>query len=300
MVAATIRIDLAHLLAPQGTDLLVLDDMEQLGLHVQRQLADFVEKKRSPIGLGEQPLACPVRPRKSALRMPEELALEQILGNGAAVHGNEREFAARTHFVNIAGRHPLAGPALAGDQHRAVGHGNLGNQPFHLDHRTRAEMEYPPLPGHHLAQRLVFRLQSPHRADLLDAVQQLLVAYRLDHVVGRTRPQRLDCSFHGRKSSDHHELRIDAAAPKTAHQFHAVSVGHHDVAQRDIDIAAHQLGRCLFHTGRRVDRMTGLAQRRGQNLADRRLIVNYQYMHRSASFSFCPNDSPPPARERAA
>ena len=53
--------------------------------------------------------------------MPEQLALEEILGNGAAVDGHERPVLARAAAVDLVRDQLLAGAGLAGDEHADVG-----------------------------------------------------------------------------------------------------------------------------------------------------------------------------------
>ncbi len=68
----------------------LLQHPQELDLHLQRHIADLVQKK-SP-ALGELETAEPRRQgaRERALFMSEQLALEQVRGNGAAVDRHER------------------------------------------------------------------------------------------------------------------------------------------------------------------------------------------------------------------
>src|SRR6185436_17840151 len=101
------------------THRLLLDHREELGLHVRRQLADLVEEDGAAVGLDEEAAARAVGAREGAFGVAEELALEKLLGNGAAVHRQERAFRAARALVDPAREHALAGAALAGDEDRA-------------------------------------------------------------------------------------------------------------------------------------------------------------------------------------
>ena len=68
---------------------------EELHLEVQRQLADLVEEERAAVGLLEEAAAVGRRVGERALLVAEELALEEVLGDGAAVDGDERRALAR-------------------------------------------------------------------------------------------------------------------------------------------------------------------------------------------------------------
>jgi hypothetical protein len=56
---------------------------------VKRQLADLVEKQRPAVGLDEKPAARAVGAGKGALGVAEELALQELLGDRAAVDRQE-------------------------------------------------------------------------------------------------------------------------------------------------------------------------------------------------------------------
>jgi hypothetical protein len=68
--------------------------------------------------------------------MPEEFALDQILGQRAAVDRHERSFAAQTLFVNRAGDQLLAGAGLTEDEDRRFRRGDAFDQGSHLLHRA--------------------------------------------------------------------------------------------------------------------------------------------------------------------
>ena len=65
---------------------------------------------------------------KCATFMPEQLALEQMLGDGAAVDRDERSFASRC-FMDLSGNHLFAGTRLAADEHRRERRRNLFDEP---------------------------------------------------------------------------------------------------------------------------------------------------------------------------
>ena len=80
----------ARRVVADAAHLALLQRAQQLHLQRQRQLADLVEEERAAVGLLEQSLPLGGRAGERALRVAEQLALEQRLGNGAAVHGDER------------------------------------------------------------------------------------------------------------------------------------------------------------------------------------------------------------------
>ena len=63
---------------------------------------------------------------EGALFVPEQLALQELRGDGPAVDRDERAVAALGMIVQVARHHLLAGPGLAGDEDFGVGVGHHG------------------------------------------------------------------------------------------------------------------------------------------------------------------------------
>src|SRR5437773_4081890 len=94
--------DLAHLL--------FLDRAQQLHLHRERQIGHFVEKQRAAVGRLKKTVAVAFGAGERTLLVAEELALHQILGNRAAVDGDERQLGARSLEMDHPRRQLLAAP----------------------------------------------------------------------------------------------------------------------------------------------------------------------------------------------
>ena len=75
---------------PTRSNRAVLEHAQQLGLHAEGHLADLVEEERPPAGQLEPPLLLPVGAGERAALVAEELALQQLLGQGGAVDGHQR------------------------------------------------------------------------------------------------------------------------------------------------------------------------------------------------------------------
>ena len=117
-------------LGADGIDLAVLQGAEQLHLHVERQLADLVEEERAAVGLDE--LAGPLLggAGEGALLVAEQDALDEVLGDGAAIDGDEGLAGAGALALDGAGDQLLADAALALDQD---GDGRAGRALAELD-----------------------------------------------------------------------------------------------------------------------------------------------------------------------
>ena len=96
---------------------LFLQDAQELGLQIERHLADFVEEDRARAGHFEQPRLVPVGAGERAFHVPEELAFQQVGRQGRTVDGDER--LARMPQVMDGPRGDLfAGAGVADDENR--------------------------------------------------------------------------------------------------------------------------------------------------------------------------------------
>src|SRR4029450_7211197 len=87
--------------------------------------------------------------REAAPQVAEELALEERVGEGAAVDGDESPPAARPVLVDPARDALLPGPPLAEDEDGRPRGGDARDRLVDVDHRRRA----PDHPGRALARR---------------------------------------------------------------------------------------------------------------------------------------------------
>ena len=196
------------LVAADALECLLLEHAQDLGLEGQRHVADLVEEDRAAVALLELADAAAVGAGEGALLVAEQLALEQVLGDGRAVEGQERCLGAGAVLVDGAGDQLLAGAALAGDQH---GKGLVGDAADRLEdllHRRAAAHEG-------LAREVVVRRrlrddgrlahQACHLQGLADHPAQLLHVERLEQVVVRPLPHRLDGGIRRPRQGDEHD-----------------------------------------------------------------------------------------------
>ena len=121
LVAARMRTStLMTRAAAQPRELLVLQNVQQLGLQRRRHLADFVEQDRAFVAQFELARLGVRRSGKCSRLVAEQFALQQIGGNGRAIYFQERAVRARREFVNQARQHFFAGAALAQQQYRNI------------------------------------------------------------------------------------------------------------------------------------------------------------------------------------
>ena len=116
----------------------LLDHAQQLGLHGQGQVTDFVEEQGATLGRLEVALAVLRRAGVGAFARAEELGFDQVLGDGAAVDRHEGAARAVAAFVHRTGHQLLAGPRFAQDEHRRHAGGHLFDAVTDLFHAGRA------------------------------------------------------------------------------------------------------------------------------------------------------------------
>jgi hypothetical protein len=76
--------------AADALDLALLEGAQELRLEARVHLAHLVQEEGAARGLLEAPDTAAVGAREGPLLVPEELALEERLGDGGAVHLDER------------------------------------------------------------------------------------------------------------------------------------------------------------------------------------------------------------------
>ena len=83
-------IDFVLMVAAHRPHLFFLQHAQQLGLHLQRQLPNFIQKDRASAGRLKEALFGPDGAGKSALLVAEQFALDQGRHQRPAIHGHKR------------------------------------------------------------------------------------------------------------------------------------------------------------------------------------------------------------------
>ena len=114
------RVDLDRLLATDPLEITVLQDAEQSHLHGGRQVTDLVQEQGAAVGALEPPLARLDGAREAPALVAEELRVDQVRGDRAAVDPDERSGGSNRPRVDRARDHFLAGAGLSEDQDRKI------------------------------------------------------------------------------------------------------------------------------------------------------------------------------------
>ncbi len=233
----------------------LLEKPEQLGLQGRHHLADFVEKHRAAVGRFEQPALLAIRAGEGAALVPEQLALEQVLGQRRAGDVHERLGRAVAAEVNHLRREILAGAALPCQEHgRGGAGGNLLEQRPDVHHRVAVADDAVEAVGLRLGapQRAHFAAQPRRLERFLDKECDLVEVEGLVGVVIRALLHRLDGRIDARigREQDHQRVGVgDLDAPQ---DVETVAVRQLVIEQDEVDALA-ESGRSL----RRPSRLRG-------------------------------------------
>src|SRR6266542_4289750 len=104
-------------LATDAFQFAFLQQPEQLGLHLDRHVADFVEEQRTAMCLFELAEVPGGRSREGAFLVSEQLRFDQLRRHGRAVHVDERLIAASASLVNGACDELLSSTGFTEDTH---------------------------------------------------------------------------------------------------------------------------------------------------------------------------------------
>ena len=104
-----------------------LQDAQQLGLQLQREVPHLVQEDGPAVGQLELPLLVADGAGEGPLHVPEQLAFQEVPRDGGTVDGDKGSGAARTPRVDGARHQFLAGAGFAGDEDGRLGVGHLAH-----------------------------------------------------------------------------------------------------------------------------------------------------------------------------
>src|SRR6185295_13182061 len=93
-----------------------LQEPQQLGLQIEREVTDLVKKESAALGGANHSFVALDGPSESAFAIAEQLALDHVFRSGRAVEGKEGVEAARGASVDSASNEFFAGAGFASDE----------------------------------------------------------------------------------------------------------------------------------------------------------------------------------------
>src|SRR3984957_9760310 len=275
-------VDLHRALGADGIDLSFLQRAQQLDLHVEAKLADLVEEQGSSISFLELAKMFVGRARERAFLMTEQNRFDEILGNGAAVHGDEGPPCAFGRTLDGAGDHLLADARFSFDENRNV---RLRRPPaeaddlMHLAADTDEIVEIETVIGAFLEPRHFTR----QRADLEcvpDGDCDPLGACRLDQKIACARAHRLDGGIDSAPRRQYDDRKIVMTDLYPGQHRQAIHIGHDEIEEHERELVAprtiQQVERRLA-TGRGDDRHSRARDSRFEQPALDGIVVDDKY-----------------------
>ena len=230
-------IQLDQLAAAHALQRAFLQEAQQAGLCVQRQIAHFVEKDGATRGCFEMADAARIGAGECAALVAEQFRLHQVRWQRAAIDRSERPIGACRQAVQGPRGNLLAGARFAGDQHGQLHWCVLAHAGHHradrgtaAGHADVARLSRTRLVAAHPGERLDQTVDVHRRGEVFDA--------RFKHAIDQRLMHR-----HGRRYERHprqpgvigHELshglgggRI--AVPEVGQRHHRIVVSHADAA----------------------------------------------------------------------
>src|SRR5579859_1989397 len=272
-------IHLDALVAADRTDFFFLQDAQQLSLQLQRQLANFIEEDRAPVGGLEQSLLRLQSAGEGAFFVPEKFAFNERGNERSAIDGHEGTSGERSPKVHGAGDEFFAGAAFSIDQHRSTRVLKAGDhaEDF-LDARGRADDTVNGSFGiGALAQEFVLFDEADFFRHAPQEQPQLFQwGKRLGDVVVGPEFHGLDGSFNGAVAGHQGNFSARQKLFHPLQKFQARHVGHDHVAKDHVHgLFFEQREGGLATFGFEADKTQGLADR-GAEFADGLLVVDDQ------------------------
>src|SRR5215813_4402100 len=132
------EIGFLSLFAAQAVINALLQNPQELRLKLDWHLGDFVQKQTSAVGPADQAGLIHSCPGESALNVPEQLRLDELLWKRRAVDLHEWFSGSQALIVNRVCDQLLAGAGFSDDQHVRVGVGNAVDHLVDVLHRLAA------------------------------------------------------------------------------------------------------------------------------------------------------------------
>ena len=110
------HVDPAHDVFSDAAEFTVLNHAQKLGLRARRQLPNLIKKQHAAMRFLDQTNSVSNGPGEGAARVPEELGLEQLVGQGRAIHRTEVTRPPRSLAMQGPSNQLLADARLAPDQ----------------------------------------------------------------------------------------------------------------------------------------------------------------------------------------
>src|SRR6185437_9525828 len=252
---------------------LFLHHSQQLHLHVQRQIPDFVKKQRAALGALHQASFVGHRSGEATALVTEELALHELRGDGTAIYRHERALAARATLVNQPRHELLAGAGFAADMHRGLA---ARDTPDHLaqllhDRRTAQQSRAAQRGGRLLVDGGAKLDRTP------DELAQYSKVEWLRDEVERAQFQRPHRGFDIAVRGDYGDRDVGAVFLDPGNQIESIAIRQPHVREAQVETLVFQELAGGGEVGGRARLQVHAAEREAHELEQVRLVVHDQH-----------------------
>ena len=264
--------------AADALELALLQHAQDLGLRLEAHVADLVEQEGPAVGDLELAFARRRRAGEGPLLVAEELALDELPGEGRAVDLHERPAAAGAVVVEGVRDELLAGAARAAHQHGEVGVGHFSNHVEHPLHGGAPADDALELVGalDLLLQTAEVPPEGDALEDALDGQLELVVVERLWQVVGGAELHRFDRDLLRAEGGDHDDRGLRGVLPRPAEHVHAARLLEAQVRDHDVVRALREPAEGVLGRERGVHVVSAPGEQSLDGDADGALVVDDQ------------------------
>ena len=272
---AEIHVD--RLRAAHAHDFALLEHPQQVGLRLEADVGDLVQKHRASGGGFELALLAVLGAGERALLVSEQFALNERFGERAAVDHHHGVEAARAQPVNGAGHQLLAGAAFALDHDGGIDPGHGFDLFAHLAHGLALPHQLGDgvgLLAELLAQDAVLALQPVLFERVARHHGKIVGIEGLGDVIERAVFERPDRGLDRGVTGHHDDAGVELLALDLLEQLDAVHARHADVGDRQVELAAGQLGERIVGVGGGIDVVPFLDKPMDERVPNDQLIIH--------------------------
>ena len=274
-----------RLVAAEPFDHPLLQQAQQLDLHIQAHALDLVEEQRAAVGEFELADAPLLRAGEGARLVAEQFAFHHRFGERPGVDRDEGAVAPAGQVVQRPGNHLLAGARFAENQYIGLGPGQRADLFAQTQHRLglseQARRQLLPV-GQGQAQGAVVQHQLAQRQGTTHAVQQRFAGEGFFQEIVSAGAHRLHRQLNITVPGDEDHRHLAVARAQLLQQLEAIDAGHANVADHHAWPVRWQPRGQVAGIAQADDLETGQVEGLAQCLTQVRIVVDQQHLRLGA------------------
>jgi hypothetical protein len=214
-------------------DFAFFENAKKFGLHGDRHIADFVEKKSSAVGLLEFSGVFGGGSSERAFFVAEEFGLDQFSRDGSAIQGDESVFVARRFFVDGAGDELFASTGFAEDTNAGLTGGNAVDLRAQLFHSWAFTDQF--VLTETMAEFAIFVLEAREAESIVDGDEQLVGGKGLFEKIERTQFCGANGHFNIGLAGDEDYRSFYSSGFEILQKIETAFSGHDDIGKDQVE-----------------------------------------------------------------